>query len=208
MMRVLVAMIGILTALQAQPSYAQTVNITADMASSTFTVGARTFEISRTQDPDATLQGEFAKTNRPCPDFCIQPMIIASGVAPIGELEVIAFLQTEVAAGTGILIDARLPDWYEKGAIPAAVNVPFAALGAENPYLADILHALGAIEVNGEMTFDAAQDLVVYDNGAWDEQATRAITSLITAGYPASMIKNYRGGLQDWLHFGLSTVLP
>ena len=113
-----------------------------------------------------------------------------------------------MAAGTGLLIDARLPDWFGKGAIPAAVNVPFAALGAENPYQADILRALGAQAANGEVNFDSAQRLVIYDNGAWDEQASRAINSLVTAGYPASLIKNYRGGLEDWLHLGLSTVLP
>lgn len=207
-MRVFVAMTGIMTAVLVQPAVAQSTNITADSPSLTFSVGERSYQISRTQDPDATLQGEFAKTSRPCPDFCIQPMIVATGIAPIGELEVLAFLEAEVAAGTGILIDARLPDWYAKGAIPAAVNVPFAALDAQNPYQTDILRALGAEEVNGELNFGTAQNLVIYDNGAWDEQASRAVISLIAAGYPASMIKNYRGGLQDWLHFGLSTVLP
>lgn len=207
-MRVFVATTGFLAAILAQPLCAQSVNITADRANSTFTVGQRNFEITRTQDVNATLQGDFAKTSRPCPEFCIQPMVVAPGIEPIGELEVLSFLETEVAAGTGLLIDARLPDWFGKGAIPAAVNVPFAALGAENPYQADILRALGAQEADGALTFDAAKRLAIYDNGAWDEQASRAINSLVAAGYPASLIKNYRGGLEDWLHLGLSTVLP
>lgn len=207
-MRVSIAISGILAATLALPSYAQTVNITADMPVLSFAIGERSFQISRTQDTNAVLEGEFAKTSRPCPDFCIQPMIAAPGVTPVGELELLTFLETEVANGTGILVDARLPDWYAKGAIPAAVNVPFAALDAQNPYQVDILRALGAEEVNGEMNFDAVQSLVIYDNGAWDEEATRAVTSLIAAGYPASKIQNYRGGLQDWLHFGFSTLLP
>lgn len=208
-MRVYFAICGVLAAsFLAQPTYAQTVNITSELPSLSFSVGERTFEINRAQDPEATLEGEFAKTSRPCPEFCIQPMIAAPGVAPFGELEVLAFLETEVSGGSGILVDARLPDWFAKGAIPAAVNIPFAALDAQNPYQMEILRALGAEDIGGELNFDAVRSLVIYDNGVWDEQATRAITSLIAAGYPASKIKNYRGGLQDWLHLGLSTVLP
>ena len=171
-------------------------------------MGERNFEITRTQDVNATLQGDFAKTSRPCPEFCIHPMVVTPRIEPIGELEVLSFLETEVAVDTGLLIDARLPDWFGKVAIPAAVNVPFAALGAENPYQADILRALGAQEANGELNFDAAKRLAIYDNGAWDEQGSCAINSLVAAGFPASLIKNYRGGLEDWLHLGLSTVLP
>lgn len=208
-MRVYVAICGVLAAsFLAQPTYAQTVNITSELPGLSFSVGERRFEIGRAQDPEATLEGEFAKTSRPCPEFCIQPMIVAPGVAPFGELEVLAFLEAEVSGGSGILVDARLPDWFAKGAIPAAVNIPFAALDAQNPYQLDILRALGTEDIGGELNFDAVRSLVIYDNGVWDEQATRAITSLIAAGYPASKIKNYRGGLQDWLHLGLSTVLP
>lgn len=39
-------------------------------------------------------------------------------------------------------------------------------------------------------------------------KATRAVTALVGAGYPTALIQNYRGGLEDWLHLGLSTVLP
>jgi len=67
---------------------------------------------------------------------------------------------------------------------------------------------LGAQEADGVFNFESAQTLVIYDNGAWDAQGTRAITSLIAAGYPAAKIQNYRGGLEDWLHLSLSTVLP
>lgn len=207
-MRVLVVMTGFLATLAALPLAAQDVRISETQAQSTFSVGARDFTISRNQDVDAALTGEFAKTSRPCPDFCIQPMITASGVRPIGELELLDFLETDVAGATGLLLDARLPDWFAKGSIPAAVNVPFAALDPQNPYQNDILRALGA-ELRGDiLDFENAQSLVIYDNGVWDAQATRAITNLIAAGYPAGKIQNYRGGLEDWVHLGLTTTLP
>lgn len=207
-MRVLLATTGFLIAFAAQAVVAQDVGISENMAQARFTVGGRDFLIARSQNTEATLKGEFAKTSRPCPDFCIQPMIAAPGVATIGELELIAFLQGDVAANTGLLIDARLPDWFAKAAIPAAVNVPFAALDPQNPYQTDILRALGAEAAGDLLDFTNAKSLVVYDNGAWDAQGSRAITDLIAAGYPAAKILNYRGGLEDWLHLGLSTILP
>ena len=207
-MRVLLATISFLAALSTTPAVAQEVGISETLSQFRFAVGDREFLIARSQDTTATLHGEFAKTSRPCPDFCIQPMVAAPGVATIGELELIAFLQGDVATTNGLLIDARLPDWFAKAAIPAAVNVPFAALDPQNPYQADILRALGAQQAGGVLDFADAKTLVVYDNGAWDAQGTRAISHLIAAGYPAAKIQNYRGGLEDWLHLGLSTVLP
>ncbi len=207
-MRAFFATISVLAAMNAAPTNAQNVQISSDVDSVSFSVGAKSFTITRTQDTAAILEGEFAKTSRPCPEFCIQPMIVTAGVAPLGELEVIAFLENEVSAGTGLLLDARLPDWFAKAAIPAAVNVPFAALAADNPYQTDILRALGAVETADGLDFSNVKSLVIYDNGAWDAQATRAITALIAAGYPPAMIQNYRGGLEDWVHLGLSVVLP
>lgn len=178
------------------------------MPQATFSVAGKDFTIARAQDTNATLEGEFAKTSRPCPEFCIQPMVAAQGVRTIGELELIAFLTADVVDTSGLLIDARLPDWFAKAAIPAAVNVPFAALDADNPYQTDILRALGAEQNGDTLDFTNAKTLVIYDNGAWDAQGTRAILDLIAAGYPPAKIQNYRGGLEDWLHLGLSTVLP
>ncbi len=204
-MRLALAFAGLITAL---PVAAQEVPISDGRMEVAFSVNGRDFVITREQNTSATLTGEFAKTSRPCPDFCIQPMIVSEGVAPIGELELVNFLENEVASGAGLLIDARLPDWYGKGFVPGAVNVPFAALDSQNPYQSDILEALGAVKTEAGLDFTDASTLVVYDNGAWDDQGTRTITNLISAGYPASKILNYRGGLEDWLHLGLSTLLP
>ncbi|MFT4742364.1 MAG: rhodanese-related sulfurtransferase [Yoonia sp.] len=187
---------------------AQDVALTASQADVSIELNGQQITINRTQDTDAVLSGEFAKTSRPCPAFCIQPVIPAAGVTPAGELEVIEFLQKNMANNTGLLIDARLPDWFNRGAIPGAVNVPFATLSAENPYQADILRALGAAPTDDGFDFSNALNLMIYGNGPWDAQGTRAVQALIAAGYPPALIQNYRGGLEDWLHLGLTTVLP
>ncbi|WP_458791569.1 rhodanese-like domain-containing protein [Yoonia sp. MH D7] len=207
-MRLALAFTSLITATTPLPIAAQDVQILDGRAQVEFSVNGRDFVITRSQDTSATLIGEFARTSRPCPEFCIQPMIASVGVTPIAELELLNFLETEVASGAGLLLDARLPDWYANGHVPGAVNVPFAALDAQNPYQADILEALGALKTDAGLDFPEASILVIYDNGAWDDQATRTITDLITAGYPTSKILNYRGGMEDWLHLGLSTLLP
>ncbi len=188
--------------------HAQDVALRPDQSQMTFAVNGQSFTVQRDQDTAAVLTGELARTSRPCPDFCIQPMIVAEGVTPVAELELLDFLAGPVAAGNGLLIDARLPDWFAKGTLPAAVNVPFAALAADNPYQTDILRALGASGDGGTLDFSAARALVVYANGPWDEQGTRAIKHLIAAGYPPSKIHNYRGGVQAWAHLGLTLTQP
>ncbi|MEN8895713.1 MAG: rhodanese-like domain-containing protein [Yoonia sp.] len=206
--RVRIGTATVLAAIVATSSGAQEVQITDGQMVASFTINDTEFNIARVQDNTATLTGEFAQTSRPCPDFCIQPMVPAAGVTPVGELEVIQFLQDDVANNTGLLINARLPDGFAKGALPGAVNVPFAALNADNPYQAEILQALGAKTSETGLDFANARALLVYGNGPWDAQSSRAVRSLIDAGYPANLIQNYRGGLEDWLHLGLFTVLP
>lgn len=187
---------------------AQDVRITEDMAEASFTINGQSFTIARSQDQTAQLSGDFTKTSRACPPFCIHPMQAAPGVTTVGELELIAFLQDEVAAGAGLLIDARLPEFFTAGTIPGAVNVPFSTLEASNPYMAEILRALGAVESGGSWNFAAAVDLMIFCNGPWCDQGPRAIQNLIAAGYPAEKLSYYRGGMQDWLLLGLTTLTP
>jgi rhodanese-related sulfurtransferase len=187
---------------------AQEVRLTVDQPGASFTFNGVPLSIIREQDPNAVLSGDFTRTSRACPPFCIQPVSVAPGVATLGELEVITFLETRVGAGTGLLIDARLPEWFVNGTIPGAVNVPFATLDATNPYRNDILLALGAVAVGDTLTFDAAFDLVLFCNGPWSDQSVRAVQNLLAAGYPPEKISYYRGGLQDWLILGLTTTTP
>lgn len=188
---------------------AQTVRITEDMVEARITVGAQDLLIARGQNTAAVITGDFAKTARACPPFCMQPMVPVKGVAAVGELELIAFLQDQVAGGTGVLIDARLPEWFAKGSIPGAVNLPFATLNTDNPYVSDIMLALGATPLGGKaFDFGQAVDLMVFCNGAWSDQAMRALRSLRAAGYPADKLHYYRGGMQDWQILGLTVALP
>ncbi len=182
------------------------VRITPDQMTRSFTINGKLFEISRNQDSAATLSGEFAKTSRACPPFCIHPMSAGEGVETLGEIEVMDFLETRVANGRGLLVDSRVPEWFAKGTIPGAVNVPFATLEPTNPYRDDILSALGARKSGAGWDFTGALDLVLFCNGPWCDQSPRAIRNLIDAGYPASKLRYYRGGMQDWLILGLTVT--
>jgi rhodanese-related sulfurtransferase len=186
---------------------AQTVQIVDGLTDVQVMIDSKAVTIRRNQDETATIVGDFAKTSRACPPFCIQPTLAATGVSTVAELEVIGFLQDRVGAGAGILLDARLPEWFAKGSIPGAVNVPFATLSPNNPYRNDILLALGATPLGGDQfDFTDAPDLLVFCNGAWSDQSVRALKSLRAAGYPAEKLMYYRGGMQDWQILGLTVM--
>lgn len=201
-------LIGMTLAALAAPAFAQDVRITENLPEVSIRLNGQTVTIGRVQDQDNRLTGEFTRTSRACPPFCIHPMSAAPGVETLGELEVIAFLQDRVANGTGLLIDSRLPNFHAMGTIPGAVNVPFATLEASNPYRNDILRAIGAVDLGDRLDFTNALDLVLFCNGPWCDQSPRAIRNLLAAGYPAERIGYYRGGMQAWLSMGLTVTTP
>ena len=53
-----------------------------------------------------------------------------------------------------------------------------------------------------------AKDLVLWCNGPACGQSPRAIHGLIEVGYPPQKLFYYRGGMQLWQLFGLTTALP
>lgn len=188
---------------------AQDVRLTEEMTEAQVMLNGQAVVISRNQDPTAALSGDFAKTSRPCPPFCIHPMEAAPGVETLGELELITFLQDHVSPGSGVLMDSRLPEWFVKGTIPGSINVPFATLAPTNPYREQILQALGARpRATGGLDFSQALDIALFCNGPWCDQSPRAIRYLIDAGYPAEKLRYYRGGMQNWLLLGLTVVVP
>ena len=166
--------------------------------------------IQRIQDTSNRLDNSFAKTSRPCPPFCIGPMHAAIGVETVGELELLDFLVKKVRTNRGLLVDARLPEWYQRGTIPGSVNVPWTILvaGPDNPFTAKMLRALDAVEENGEWDFRRALELLLFCNGPWCDQSPRAIKNLISLGYPPEKLYYYRGGMQVWQLLGLTTVVP
>lgn len=171
------------------------VGITKDMPRATIETPNGTLTIERIQDTENEVTGEWAKTSRPCPEFCIQPMTPAEGVTTIGELELIELLQDPDA----VVVDSRTYDWFEGGTIPGAINIPYT-------FIVDELARLGC-----EPDFDGwdcteAKRVALFCNGIWCGQSPVAIRNMISAGYPAERIYYYRGGMQVWRVLGLTVT--
>jgi len=185
--------------------------------------------VQRIQDQTHQLVGGFAKTSRKCPPFCIQPEEVAPGIKTVAEPFVFDFMEKKVNSGQGMLIDARIPAWYEKGTIPGSINIPFTDF--EKPVGSNELRQaflkLGGVERQGvgsitlmieewglnnggqkteHWDFTNAREIVVWCNGPWCGQSPRAIRALVKHGYPEEKIFYYRGGMQLWQIFGLVTV--
>ncbi|MCG6869623.1 MAG: rhodanese-like domain-containing protein [Gammaproteobacteria bacterium] len=170
--------------------------------------------IVREQDTKHTVDPAFAKTSRPCPPFCIQPMTLAPGVETIGELELIDYVRRRSEGEEDILIvDSRTPDWVARGTIPGAVNIPWTKLspsqGASPFEIEAILSdTFNVQESEGLWDFRDAKTLVLFCNGMWCGQSPTNIRSLLRFGYPAHKIKWYRGGMQAWEILGFSKSEP
>ncbi|MGP6087816.1 rhodanese-like domain-containing protein [Antarctobacter jejuensis] len=199
---------ALLLCLTVVPAAAQEVKITPETASRSIWLNGENIVIERIQETSNRLDPEFSKTSRPCPPFCIHPISAAEGVMTVGEIEVIDFIENTVAEGKGLLIDSRMPDWFQKGTIPGSVNVPYPTLEASNPYRDQIIEALGGVRDGAGWDFSNALDLLMFCNGPWCDHGPQAIRNLTDAGYPPEKILYYRGGMQVWLLLGLTVKVP
>lgn len=194
--------------------------ITSAMESLDVMHQGKTVTIRRIDDENATIPAAYARTSRHCPPFCIQPMQLVAGVDTVGELEVLGYLK-RISNGdrSVMLVDSRTPDWIQRGTIPGSVNIPWNRINidvagnfeieAEAETLHDILvNQFGVQEVNGKWDFRNAKTLVLFCNGIWCPQSSVNIKTLTKMGYPAYKLKWYRGGMQDWVSVGLTTVKP
>jgi len=190
------------------------VGIAPDMMDASVMHNGKTVVIKRDQDNKAVVNPAFAKTSRPCPPFCIQPIVLAPGVETLGEREIIEYLTKMKGGDDSILvIDSRTPDWVKKGTIPGSVNIPWTALnpakGADPISIGEILEdSFGAKSLEGLWDFTNAKTLVMFCNGMWCGQSPNNIKNLLKFGYPPHKIKWYRGGMQNWSNLGLTTVKP
>ncbi len=185
-------------------AWAEQVNITKGVPYVDIQVGKQKYRIRRIQDTRNRLRNEYTLTSRPCPPFCIQPMIPAPGVQPAGELEVIEFLKKHGRQVTGVLIDSRTPKEFRKGTIPGAVNVPSMLFSKDNPYKEKILILLGARKLpDGTWDFTNVRELMLFCNGDYCPQSPRNIKALVEVGYPPEKLHYYRGGIQAWSLLGL-----
>lgn len=171
------------------------VRITRDMPSVTVQTPEGPVEIERIQNTEHEIQGEWARTSRPCPDFCIQPITPAEGVTTIGELELIEMLRDPEA----VVIDSRTSDWFQGGTIPGSVNIPYT-------YIIDELGQLGCEPDFDGWDCEGAKRVALFCNGIWCGQSPTAIRNMIEAGYPAERISYYRGGMQVWRLLGLTVT--
>lgn len=171
------------------------VNISPDRASVTVPTAKGDQVISRIQDEANQITGDWARTSRPCPNFCVQPMIPAPGVTPVGELEVLGFLQDPDV----IVVDSRVASDRATGMIPGAITIPYNEA-------ADRLDELGC-----ELDFDGfvcetPKKVALYCNGNFCGQSPTAIRRMIDAGFPADHLFYYRGGMAAWRMLGLTVT--
>lgn len=187
--------------------------------------------IERIQDGDHKIVGSFSKTSRKCPPFCIQPTQVDPRVRSITEIDIFNFMEKNIVSGNGVLIDARVESWFQKGTIPGSINIPFTVFEASpgDEELVEALYKLGVRRrgevgaftrmlesfglLNGHLKnddwdFSQAKELVLWCNGPWCGQSPRAIIALLKLGYPADRLNYYRGGMQMWQILGLTTIEP
>ncbi len=190
--------------------YALKVNITKDLPSVEVKVGDKMIKIQRIQDTQTKLNNSYAKTSRPCPPFCVQKLEPIEGIVAISELDVLDFIKNKLSNNRGILVDARMPKWYQNGTIPGALNIPFSILSVntDNPYIDQIFKLFGAKKKKNGWDFSNAMELLLFDNGPWCQQAVTGMRNLIKHGYPKEKILYYRGGMQFWQLLGLTTIIP
>lgn len=188
------------------------VNITATMPYVDVKHKGKTIRIERNQEPGNIVEFEYAETSRPCPPYCIQPIKLAPGVETIGELEIINYLQQSAKDESILVIDSREEKWLASGMIPGAINIPWIRLynkTASDAAVAEILQFQFNAVLTGKLwNFENVKLLVFYCNGPWCGQSPTNIRALLSIGYPAHRIKWYRGGMQSWKLFGLTTVKP
>jgi len=191
------------------------VKVTPSLESVTVEHGGETVEIKRNQDPDNRIVEAYTRTSRECPPFCVQPIQLLPGVHTIGEIELLEMLDARTNGEDDfVFIDSRTPDWYRKGTIPSAINIPWTKLypGASSfdPFIAEtlLLDEFGVKKEDGLFDFRQAKKLVLFCNGPWCGQSPTNIKALVALGYPADKIHWYRGGMQLWHTMGLTTVKP
>ena len=171
----------------------------------------RVVRIERNPDNLNMIEPDLALTSRPCPPFCIQPMVLAPGVETLAELEVLDYLGR--ADQNVLLIDSREPEWLQRlGMIAGSINLNWTLLHPQHTPIEKIANTVedlfGAYRVGPVWNFTAAKTLVFYCNGPWCGQSPTSIRQLLGMGYPAHKLKWYRGGIQDWKLLGLTTVQP
>ncbi len=186
------------------------------------------FTLERELDPiclsipinnETIWEGNYA--SRDVPERCkatvvktvgqIRPLIIHPEVATFGELEVLEFVEKMQKDKNLLLIDSRKQDLYEYRTIPSAYSMPYPYITKAHLFpkeFKESLAKLGVRKIKGVYDFTKAKTIVLFCNGSWCGQSPSMIKSLIYLGYPATKIKWYRGGMNDWLVLSMTSTHP
>ncbi len=113
----------------------------------------------------------------------VQPMELAAGVRTIGELELVEHAHEGLP-----LVDTRLEHFFREGTIPGARSISHEEI------------------VQRRAELDSTVPTVFFCNGPQCLATPDAIAALLEAGYPASAILYYRGGIHDWMTLGYPTT--
>jgi rhodanese-related sulfurtransferase len=175
--------------------------------------------------PHTLFSGDYA--NSSVPKECkktfvtrvgvLQPMILYKGIKTVGELEVLSHIEkNKLEPSKYILIDSRTKRWFSQMTIPTSINLPFNSIVDYNQ-LDDgnakqklqynyMLKTLNIKKIGDQLDFSNAKSAILFCNGAWCSQSPKAIMKLLNLGYPREKLLWYRGGIQEWLVYGLTTV--
>ncbi len=142
----------------------------------------------------------------------VQPISLGKGVQTVGELEVLKFFKLlDTSPEKYAIVDSRKPSWYKEITIPHSINIPYTDIAYDAHFPEDFKKNLAQLNVsvhNDILDFSKAKHLILFCNGSWCAQSGRAIEELIKLGYPTEKLLWYRGGLQDWIGLGFTTIKP
>lgn len=106
-----------------------------------------------------------------------------------------------------MMIDTRSASSFEAGAILGSISIHLRGF-SDKVRLAEIFaKQLDAFLHDDIWNSDQAKTLTPFCNGPWCEQSSAAIKKLLRVGYPAHLLKYYRGGMQGWKSLGLTVVV-
>jgi rhodanese-related sulfurtransferase len=139
----------------------------------------------------------------------IFPMMLHPKIETVSEPEVLDFIQMMQDDPNMLLVDTRDEEWYRYRTIPGAINIHYMDIIDATLFpkaYRKALHTLGIKKINHQLDFSEAKALLLFCNGAWCSQSPKMIKALLRLGYPPQKMKWYRGGMEDWLGFNMTTT--
>ncbi|MBF0097561.1 MAG: rhodanese-like domain-containing protein [Magnetococcales bacterium] len=131
--------------------------------------------------------------SRRCPPFCVEPESMPGAITV--RLEDFPKLAGEINAGKILIVDMRTPDWYQRGTLPGAINLPYTDLSGPHT------------KAMARMKKLDGKDIIAFCNGWWCGQSPTGIKALLDFGYTGK-IYYFRDGNQGWADAGLPFSMP